>query len=43
MQVGIQAYLMWESAGKPDGANFSDDARKDLERQVQAGESARAQ
>ena len=38
-QVGLQAYLMWEQAGKPDGANFSDDARRQLEQQVQSGKS----
>ena len=30
---------MWEQAGKPDGANFSDDARHQLEQQVQSGKS----
>ena len=39
LQVGLQAYLMWEQAGKPDGANFSDDARRQLEQQVQSGKS----
>ena len=39
MQVGLQAYLMWEQAGKPDGANFSDDARRQLEQQLQSGKS----
>ena len=38
-QVGLQAYLMWEQAGKPDGANFSDDARRQLEQQLQSGKS----
>jgi len=38
-QVGLQAYLMWEQAGKPDAANFSDDARRQLEQQVQSGKS----
>lgn len=37
--VGLQAYLMWEKAGKPDGANFSDDARRQLEQQLQSGKS----
>jgi len=36
-QVGLQAYLLWEQAGKPDGANFSDDARRQLQQQVQSG------
>ena len=35
----MQAYLMWEQAGKPDGANFSDDARRQLEQQLQSGKS----
>lgn len=39
VQVGLQAYLMWEKAGKPDGANFSDDARRQLEQQLQSGKS----
>jgi len=39
LQVGLQAYLMWEQAGKPDGANFSDDARRQLEQQLQSGKS----
>lgn len=39
VQVGLQAYLMWEQAGKPDGANFSDDARRQLQQQLQAGKS----
>lgn len=37
--MGLQAYLMWEKAGKPDGANFSDDARRQLQQQLQAGTS----
>ena len=39
MQVGLQAYLLWEQAGKPDGANFSDDARLTLEKQLQQGKT----
>ncbi|KAK9852315.1 hypothetical protein WJX84_008608 [Apatococcus fuscideae] len=35
--VGIQAYIMWEKAGKPDGADFSNDARKVLQEQLQSG------
>lgn len=30
---------MWEQAGKPDGANFSDDARRQLQQQLQSGKS----
>ena len=36
-QVGIQAYLMWEKAGQPDGADFSNDARKALQEQMEKG------
>ena len=39
MQVGLQAYLLWEQAGKPDGANFSNDARSTLEKQLQQGKT----
>ncbi|KAK9809702.1 hypothetical protein WJX73_007079 [Symbiochloris irregularis] len=37
--VGLQAYLLWEKAGKPDGADFSNDARQALERQLASGSS----
>lgn len=30
---------MWEQAGKPGGANFSDDARRQLQQQLQSGKS----
>lgn len=30
---------MWEKAGQPDGADFSNDARKALEQQVLSGKS----
>ena len=39
VQVGLQAYLLWEQAGKPDGANFSTDARSTLEKQLQQGKT----
>lgn len=39
LQVGLQAYLMWEQAGKPDGADFSSDARNQLQQQLQSGKS----
>ena len=39
IQVGVQAYLLWEKAGKPDNADFSSDARQALERQLQSGTS----
>ena len=37
MQVGIQAYLLWEKAGQPQGADFSNDARAALQRQLELG------
>ena len=39
MQVNIQAYLLWEQAGRPDGADFAGDARATLEAQARAGKS----
>ena len=39
LQVGLQAYLMWEQAGKLDGADFSNDARNQLQQQLQSGKS----
>ena len=38
-QVNIQAYLLWEQAGRPDGADFAGDARSTLEAQARAGKS----
>ena len=38
-QVNIQAYLLWEQAGRPDGADFAGDARATLEAQLRAGKS----
>lgn len=35
----MQAYLLWEKAGKPDGADFSNDARQGLEQQLRSGVS----
>lgn len=35
--MGIQAYLLWEKAGQPDGADFSHDARSALQRQLDQG------
>ena len=37
--VGVQAYLMWEAAGRPDGADFDGVARRALARRLRAGES----
>ena len=39
VQVGVQSYLLWEQAGKPDGADFSGDARRALEAQLQQGKT----
>ena len=38
-QVSIQAYLLWEKAGRPDGADFAADARATLAAQLAAGMS----
>lgn len=38
-QVNIQAYLLWEKAGRPDGADFAQDARATLEAQLRSGKS----
>jgi alpha-glucan,water dikinase len=35
--VGIQAYLLWEQAGKPDGADFGDKAREALRSRLASG------
>lgn len=37
VQVGVQAYILWEKAGKPDGADFSNDARGMLQDQLNKG------
>eukprot|EP00884_Botryococcus_braunii_P013250 jgi/Botrbrau1/21926/Bobra.0249s0050.1 len=37
--VNIEAYLLWEKAGRPEGADFSSDARKMLEAQLQSGKT----
>lgn len=37
--VNVQAYLLWEQAGKPDGADFAESARQMLEKRMQAGEA----
>ncbi len=43
LQVGIQAYIMWEKAGKPDGADYSNDARRVLQEQLQSGTAVQVQ
>eukprot|EP00887_Chlorella_sp_A99_P007269 scaffold2.g7269.t1 len=37
--IGIQAYVLWEQAGKPDGADFGDAARRKLEDWARSGAS----
>ena len=33
----MQSFLLWEQAGRPNGADFSQDARRKLEKQLRAG------
>ena len=33
----MQAYILWERAGKPDGADFSGDARRLITESVSSG------
>ena len=40
--VGVQAYIMWEAAGRPDGADFGGAARRSLAGRVRRGESVDA-
>lgn len=35
--IGIQAYILWEKAGRPDGADFSNQARDAIHSQLKAG------
>jgi hypothetical protein len=35
--MAVQAYILWEKAGKPDGADFAKDAREEIHRQLKAG------
>lgn len=37
--LSVQAYVLWERAGKPNGADFSQDARKVIEEAVSQGQS----
>lgn len=39
--VGVQAYVLWERAGRPDGADFSVDARRCVEAAVLKGSVVR--
>ena len=33
----MQAYLLWEKAGQPEGADFGDEARRIIEDRVRSG------
>jgi len=35
--VAVQAYLLWEKAGKPQGADFGSAARREIEAQMRSG------
>ncbi|GIL61955.1 hypothetical protein Vafri_16315 [Volvox africanus] len=35
--LGVQAYILWERAGKPDGADFSGESRRVITEQLQSG------
>ena len=37
--MGLKAYLLWESNGKPDGGDFSGQARAELETELRRGMS----
>lgn len=37
VQISIQAYILWEQAGKPDGADYGDSAKRALEERLRAG------
>jgi alpha-glucan,water dikinase len=37
--LAVQAYILWEKAGKPDGADFSEAARRSIEEEVKKGSS----
>jgi hypothetical protein len=39
VQVNIEAYLLWEKAGRPEGADFSTEARRTLEDQLRSGKT----
>jgi Protein of unknown function (DUF2934) len=38
-QVGLKAYLLWEANGRPDGGDFSEQARAELRAELRAGKS----
>ena len=37
--IGLKAFMLWQDAGQPEGADFSAEARFALEREVQEGAS----
>jgi alpha-glucan,water dikinase len=37
--VAVQAYVLWEHAGKPQGADFSDPARREIQGKLKEGKS----
>jgi hypothetical protein len=37
--LSIQAYLLWEKAGRPDGADYSQQARDEIHLQLKSGRS----
>jgi hypothetical protein len=37
--MAVQAYILWEKAGRPEGADFSHAAREEIHRQLKAGQS----
>ncbi len=41
MQVGLKAYLLWEENGRPEGGDFSEQAREVLAAALRSGQSIR--
>lgn len=37
--IGVQAYVLWEHAGKPQGADFSGDAKRAIEEKLRNGQT----
>jgi hypothetical protein len=35
--MAVQAYILWEKAGKPQGADFAQAAREEIHRQLKSG------
>lgn len=38
-QVGLKAYLLWEANGRPEGGDFSEQARDELRAELRSGKS----